>query len=104
MDMSDVTGAGVSLRSSSVMVEAEGRIATMYAATPARHDPGPVTRDVARSWTVIVWLLVLVPPLGLLVLDRRHELSLALRIAVGMVSMLLVTATWAEIFSLTPWT
>lgn len=98
-----MTGAGVSLRSTSVMFEPDGRVATMYAVTPPRHDPGPVTGDVARSWAVIVWLLLLVPPLGLLVLDRRHELSLALRIAVGLVAMLLVTATWAEVFSITPW-
>jgi hypothetical protein len=103
MDMNEMTGAGVSLRSSSVMFEPDGRVATMYAATPPRHDPGPVMRDVARSWTVIVWLLLLVPPLGLLVLDRRHELSLALRVAVGLVSMLLVTATWAELLRVTPW-
>jgi hypothetical protein len=102
MSMHDTTGAGVSLRSVGVVLEPDGRLATVYDVSPPRHDPGPMSRDVARSWTVIVWLLLLVPPLGLLVLDRRHEISLALRVAVGLVSLLLVAAAWGQVLSITP--
>lgn len=100
MDMSGMTRAGVSLRSTGVLVEPDGRVATLYAPPPAKHDPGPVSADVARSWTVIIWLLVLVPPLGLLVLDRRHELSLPLRVTVGLLATLLVGAVWVEVLGL----
>jgi hypothetical protein len=100
MGVFDVSGAGTSLPGGIAVHDSPARVATIYPATAPKHDPGRVSDDVARSWAVVVWMLLLVPPLGFLLLDRRHEIQLPLRIAIGITSMLVVGAFWLEVLHL----
>jgi hypothetical protein len=71
------------------------RRATYYPMTPAPFDPESVDDDVTISWPVILVTLLLVPPLGALQLSHRSDVPLGLRVAIAVLSVVVVGLTWA---------
>jgi hypothetical protein len=79
-----------------VMTHDDGpRRATSYPVAPARLDPERVVDDVTISWPVIMLALVLVPPLGALQLTHRSDVPVGLRVAISVLSLVVVAMIWA---------
>jgi hypothetical protein len=78
------------------------RRATSYPLTPARRDPELVGHDLTISWPVIMLALVLVPPLGALQLTHRSDVPVGLRVAISLLSLVVVAMIWASGLSVLP--
>jgi hypothetical protein len=71
--------------------------------TPAPpSDPESTGVDATTNWATILLLLLLVPPLGLLQLSRRHDVDLRLRLYIAAVALLLLTVAWGQGLGLLP--
>ena len=80
-----------------VMTHDDGpRRATAYRVTPARLDPEGLGADLTISWPVIVLALVFVPPLGALQLSHRADVTVGLRVAISLLSVVVVAMIWAS--------
>ncbi len=82
--------------------DAGPRTAVSYPVTPAPYDPEFVGRDVTISWPVIMVTLILMPPLGALQLTHRRDVPVQLRVAIALLSLVVVAMTWASGLSLLP--
>jgi hypothetical protein len=71
------------------------RRATYYPLTPAPYDPELVGRDVTLGWPLLMLTLLLVPPLGALQLTHRTDVPTGLRVAISLLSLVVVGMTWA---------
>jgi hypothetical protein len=78
------------------------RRATSYPVTLPHFDPEVVGHDLTTSWPVIMLTLVLVPPLGALQLTHRVDVPVRLRIAISLLSVVVVAMTWASGLRLLP--
>ena len=71
------------------------RTATVYPETPPPPDPEAGSGELTTSWAVVLPVLLFVPPLGWLLLARRRDVDLRVRLAVAALSTALFVAVWA---------
>jgi hypothetical protein len=71
------------------------RRATYYPVTPPPYDPELVGRDITLGWPLLMLTLLLVPPLGALQLSHRTDVPIGLRVAISLLSLVVVGMTWA---------
>ena len=80
-----------------VMTHDDGpRRAIAYPVLPARLDPEGLGADLTDSWPVIMVALMLVPPLGALQLSHRTDVPVGLRVAISLLSVVVVAMIWAS--------
>jgi hypothetical protein len=78
-----------------VVHDGGGRQATYYPLTPPPYDPELVGRDITLGWPLLLITLLLVPPLGALQLTHRTDVPVALRVAISLLSLVVVVMAWA---------
>jgi hypothetical protein len=71
------------------------RRATYYPLTPPPYDPELVGRDVTLGWPLLIITLLVVPPLGALQLTHRTDVPVGLRVAISLLSLVVVGMAWA---------